>query len=152
MQRLSEVDVRTLQENSPEDSFYREPRSHSSCEKQDEIKRQLNVIRQSVKQAVDAKTCHIQQLQQYLFKLEIKRADFLSSSDNVRERLERTINQHFDGINKRASEFIDTEASKVHTRKTKAEKSLEAVSSRLQTLRRAGFTPGRQRQRRVWKL
>ena len=46
---------------------------------QGEIKRQLDVIRQTTKQALDAKTCRVQQLEQYLEMLETKRTGFMKN-------------------------------------------------------------------------
>ena len=79
-------------------------------------------------------TSHVAQLQQALEKLDVKQAEFLQQSDKLKEKYVQQINHHFYFLNYLAKSFIEEEAAMVRSRMEEAEKSLEAVSSRLQTL------------------
>ena len=79
-------------------------------------------------------TSHVAQLQQALEKLDVKQAEFLQQSDDLRKKYVQQINNHFDDLNTEAINFIHEEAATIRNEKKEAEKSLEAVSCRLQTL------------------
>ena len=102
--------------------------------KVEQIKRDVRQQATPARQRAATMTSHVAQLQQALEKLDVKQAEFLQQSDDLRKKYVQQINDHFDGLNAEAINFIHEEAATVRNRKKEAEKSLEAVSSRLQTL------------------
>ena len=99
--------------------------------KVEQIKLDLSQQATSVRQRAATMTSHAEQA---LEKLDVKHAEFLKKSDGLRRKYIQQINHHFDTLNAEAINFIHEEAARVRNRKKEAEKSLEAVSSRLQTL------------------
>ena len=75
------------------------------------------------RQAVATMTSHVAQLQQALEKLDVKQAEFLQQSDDLRKKYVQQINDHFDALNIEAIEFIHKEAAMVRNEKKEAEKS-----------------------------
>ena len=100
----------------------------------EQIKRDVRQNATPVRQRAATMTSHVDQLQQALEKLDVKQAEFLKQSDDLRQKYVQKINDHFDTLNTEAINIIHKEAATVRNRKQEAEKSLEAVSSRLQTL------------------
>ena len=62
-------------------------------------------------------TSHVAQLQQALEKLDVKQAEFLQQSDDLRKKYVRQINSHFDDLNTKAIKFIHEEAATLRNRK-----------------------------------
>ena len=102
--------------------------------KVEQIKRDVRQQATPARQRAATMTSHVAQLQQALEKLDVKQAEFLQQSDDLRKKYIQQINDHFDALNTKAINFIHEEAAKLRNRKKEAEKSLEAVNSRLQTL------------------
>ena len=99
-----------------------------------QIKHDVREQATPARQTVAAMMSHVAELQQALEKLDVKQAEFLQQSDDLRKKYIQQINNHFDALNTEAINFIHKEAATVRNRKQEAEKSLEAVNSRLQTL------------------
>ena len=100
----------------------------------DQIKRDVRQQATQVQQRAATMTSLVYQLQQTLEKLNVKQAEFLQQSDDLRKKYVQQINDHFDDLNAEAINLFYKEASRVRNKKKDAEKSLKAVTSRLQTL------------------
>ena len=100
--------------------------------KVEQIKRDVRQESTSARQRAATMTSHVAQLQLALEKLDVKQAEFLQQSDDLRKTYVQQINDHFDALHTDAINFIHEEAAMMRNRKKEAEKSLEAMRNKLQ--------------------
>ena len=100
----------------------------------DEVKRDVVLKIRSARAQAEAMTSHVDQLDQSLEKLKVKKTAFLQQSNAMQERIMQHVTDHFEALNAGATEFIHKEATIVRTWKDEAVKSLGLLCSRLQKL------------------
>ena len=102
--------------------------------KVEQFKRDVRQEARPSQERANVITIYLNQLEQALKKQDGKLAKFLQQSYDLKMDYVQKINDHFNYLNSQAMNFIDKEVGPLRNSKKEAEKSLEAVSSRLQTL------------------